>query len=55
MKFIITMITILCLSGCVSQSEYEVRKTQLVQDIEILKLEVRKEYLENTLEALERN
>ena len=49
------ILLMVCLSGCVSQSQFEKTKTLLKQDIQILKLEIRKETLENELEILERN
>ena len=53
MKYVFVL-ALLCLSGCVVQSDFIKRKVSLKQDIEILKLEVRKEHLENELEALEK-
>ena len=56
MRYLFTFLILICLSssGCIT-SHYERRKKMLQQDIEILKLEVRKEKLENQLEELEKN
>lgn len=48
-------IIILFLSGCgITQSGFQKKRQVLKEDVELLKLEIRKERLENELEKLEK-
>lgn len=54
MKYLACIILALSLSGCsIHKSAFELKKERLEQDIQILKLEVRKEKLSTQLEELE--
>ena len=51
MKYICIIIILVLLSSCANT--YDLQRKELSQDIEVLKLKVRKEKLENLLEQLE--
>ena len=52
MKYIAALLIVLC-TGCQNFTAYGRKKQELVDDITILKLEVRKVYLEGRLRDLE--